>query len=165
MIILTIFFSLLLHAKVKEYTQCHALASLWLRCEDNSYKSGYDRVVCLYIAHVMLPKGQLSLVPQFLNSCTYLKEQVKKLIFLKSEELVKSKIDENDNEVKVNNPVTLSNENDGEFSHDSNRTGGLTTELLFGVGHITKLLCPDMSSVIINIQIIFKFSCIDFPKY
>ncbi|KAL4231593.1 peroxin-26 Pex26-Penicillium chrysogenum [Mactra antiquata] len=93
---------LLLLTKVKEYTQCHAIASLWLKCEDNSYKVGYDRVACLYIAHVMLPRGQLPLVQQFLNSCTHLTEQVKNNICYKSEELVKSMSVENEDKKVVN---------------------------------------------------------------
>ncbi|XP_060588071.1 peroxisome assembly protein 26-like [Ruditapes philippinarum] len=68
---------ILLHARVKEYSQCHALASLWLRNEDNSYKPGYDRVAALYIEHVMLPQDRFLLVPQFLNSCTFLTQDMK----------------------------------------------------------------------------------------
>ncbi|XP_045190752.2 uncharacterized protein LOC123547591 [Mercenaria mercenaria] len=78
---------ILLHARVKEYSQCHALASLWLRNEDNSYKPGYDRVAALYIEHVMLPQGRFLLVPQFLNSCTFLSQDVKDKMLIQCEKL------------------------------------------------------------------------------
>lgn len=80
-------YSILLHARVKEYSQCHALASLWLRCKDNSNKPDYGRVAALYTEHVMLPQGRLLLVPQFLNSCTHLSEDVKNKIITHCERL------------------------------------------------------------------------------
>ncbi|KAH3787627.1 peroxisome assembly protein 26-like [Dreissena polymorpha] len=68
---------ILLHAKVQEFSQCNALASVWLRCEDNSLRPGYERVAALYAIKVMLPRGQIVLLPQFLNACTHLSDSAK----------------------------------------------------------------------------------------
>ena len=51
---LVLFFSVLLHIKVEEFSQCHALASVWLRWEDNSTKPGYSAVASLYVMKAMM---------------------------------------------------------------------------------------------------------------
>ena len=66
------FFSILLHAKVKEYPKCYAVASIWLKCSDNVTKPGYTDVAVLYVTHVLKPQGQRTLAGQFLSSCTHL---------------------------------------------------------------------------------------------
>ena len=70
-------FSMLLYAKVEEFSQCHAITSVWLRCKDNSSRTGYAEVASLYIEHVMVPQGRYTLIPNFLDSCTVLESDVK----------------------------------------------------------------------------------------
>ena len=77
--------SLLLHAKVKEYSQCYAIANIWLRWKDNIQIPEYKKVVTLYIRHVMMPQEQVVLVPQFLNSCTVLSNNEKEDIISQCE--------------------------------------------------------------------------------
>lgn len=71
------FSSVLLHAKVAEYAQCHAIASIWLRNPDNMTQHGYSTVAQLFVTHVLVPQGKTELVTAFLDSCTALKPTVK----------------------------------------------------------------------------------------
>ncbi|KAK3601777.1 hypothetical protein CHS0354_016143 [Potamilus streckersoni] len=73
-------FCILLHAKVKEYAQCHAITNIWLRCPDNASIEGYFDVVQLYVLHVMLPQEKEALVPSFLDNCNFLSTEQRQII-------------------------------------------------------------------------------------
>ncbi|XP_069140805.1 peroxisome assembly protein 26-like [Argopecten irradians] len=60
---------ILLHSKVKEYTQCHALSSVWLKHQGNVGTEGYTDIVDVYIQHILIPRGKIALVPRYLESC------------------------------------------------------------------------------------------------
>ncbi|OWF51256.1 peroxisome assembly protein 26-like [Mizuhopecten yessoensis] len=60
---------ILLHSKVKEYTQCHALSSVWLKHPGNVGREGYTDVVDVCIKHILLPQGKVKLIPRYLESC------------------------------------------------------------------------------------------------
>lgn len=60
---------LLLHAKVHEYPQCHALTSIWLRHPDNISHPDYKELVTTYIHYVLQPQNKCDSIPQFLDSC------------------------------------------------------------------------------------------------
>ncbi|KAL3851651.1 hypothetical protein ACJMK2_015380 [Sinanodonta woodiana] len=73
-------FCILLHAKVKEYAQCHVITNIWLRCPKNATIEGYFDVVQLYVLHVMLPQEKEALVPSFLDNCNFLSTEQRQII-------------------------------------------------------------------------------------
>jgi len=74
------FSSILLHAKIKEYTICHALSSVWLRHPDNFHKDGYSDLVSVCIQHILLPQGKANLIPQYIDTCPGLEDKEKQQI-------------------------------------------------------------------------------------
>ncbi|ESO91336.1 hypothetical protein LOTGIDRAFT_228796 [Lottia gigantea] len=59
---------LLLHARVKEYIQCHALAKIWTSCESNHQLVGYRDVVNVYILQIIAPIKSSSHTIKMLNN-------------------------------------------------------------------------------------------------
>lgn len=95
-------FSILLHDRVKQYSQCHALASIWLRCKDNSTKTDYSKVASLYVVKIMIPRNQYLLISQFLDSCTHLDEESKHRLLRHCEQIHRDSIIRKDAESVVN---------------------------------------------------------------
>ena len=77
----------MLHAKVKEYPKCFAIASIWLKSSDNVSKYGYIDVAVLYITHVLVPQGQYSVAMQFLSSYTHLDTNIREKILRETDRL------------------------------------------------------------------------------
>ncbi|KAL5014584.1 hypothetical protein ScPMuIL_008854 [Solemya velum] len=77
----------LLHARVTEYAQCHAIASIWLRNPENSTKHGYSTVAQLFVTHVLIPQGKTEVITPFLDSCNALEPKVKQDIVILAKKL------------------------------------------------------------------------------
>lgn len=95
-------FSILLHDRVKQYSQCHALASIWLRSKDNSTKTDYSKVASIYVVKIMIPRGQYLLISQFLDSCTHLDEESKCRLLRHCEQIHMDSFIKKDTESVVN---------------------------------------------------------------
>lgn len=80
LILYCIFFSLLLHAKVEEYSQCYAIASIWLKDVENLTNPNYVLLVEIYITNVLLPRGQDNLIDPFIDSCPGLTSEQRKTL-------------------------------------------------------------------------------------
>ncbi|XP_064606834.1 peroxisome assembly protein 26-like [Liolophura sinensis] len=66
----------LLHAKVEEFAQCHAIASIWLKT-DQSVKDveGYAVLAETYLTHVLARQKKWQEMGAFLKSCTSLSSE------------------------------------------------------------------------------------------
>ena len=80
LILYCIFFSLLLHAKVEEYSQCYAIASIWLKDVENLSNPNYLLLVEIYITNVLLPRGQNNLIDPFIDLCPGLTSEQRKTL-------------------------------------------------------------------------------------
>ncbi|XP_033745439.1 peroxisome assembly protein 26-like [Pecten maximus] len=60
---------ILLHSKIKEYTQCHVLSGIWLKHPGNVGSEGYIDIVDVCIQHMLVPQGKVTLIPRYLESC------------------------------------------------------------------------------------------------
>ncbi|XP_041347326.1 uncharacterized protein LOC121367279 [Gigantopelta aegis] len=63
---------LLLHARVKQFVQCHAMAKVWLQYNASTGIEGYTDVAKLYVRQILIPLGAYNLVAQFVEGCSEL---------------------------------------------------------------------------------------------
>ena len=70
-------FSVLLHAYMRDYTTCNAIAHIWLRNPRNESSQHYNNLVEIYLANVVIPQKKWKDVQPFLDSCRGLTFAVK----------------------------------------------------------------------------------------
>ncbi|CAC5407872.1 CNBP [Mytilus coruscus] len=70
----------LLHAKVEEYSQCYAIASIWLKDVKNQNDPDYLTLVELYILNVLVPRQQYNLIEPFVEACPGLNYEQRKIL-------------------------------------------------------------------------------------
>lgn len=68
-VILLLFFSILLHANMLDWSTCSALVNVWLRTTQTATIHEYAAVVELYVINVLEPQERWEDVTAFLESC------------------------------------------------------------------------------------------------
>ena len=98
-----LFFSLLLHAKIKDYPTCTAVVNIWLKNPQNFVKSNYHVLLEIYISFVLIPLDRWSEVYLVITTCPGLsvesQEQYTKLL---------RRLERKIEHVKINNIQQLS---------------------------------------------------------
>lgn len=72
------FYSILLHAKVGEYSQCYVIASIWLKAAKNFSDVNYVSLVEIYIVNILLPRNERNRIDSFLDACPGLSSSQRK---------------------------------------------------------------------------------------
>ena len=120
-----LFFSLLLHAKMKDYPTCTAVVNIWLKNPQNFAKSNYHVVLELYINFVLIPLDRWSEVYLLITTCSGLsvesQEQYTKLL---------RRLERRIEHVKINNIQQLSSVDiaKSETAYPQNNKERLDTE-------------------------------------
>ena len=70
-------YSVLLHAYMRDYTTCNAIAHIWLRNPRNESCRHYNTLVEIYLTNVVIPQKKWKDVQPFLDSCQGLTLTVK----------------------------------------------------------------------------------------
>ncbi|XP_064633154.1 peroxisome assembly protein 26-like [Lineus longissimus] len=76
---------LLLYAKVRDFTTCHAITTVWLKRSQNHGKVGYDRVVEIVLAKVLIPQNKWTDISGFIDSCNLTSEQKRQYVGIAKE--------------------------------------------------------------------------------
>ena len=74
---LNIYYSILLHSHVQDFTTCNAVAHIWLRNPLNHDKPEYSLIVQLFIQYVLIAQNKSDDIPGFIEGCTGLKPEAK----------------------------------------------------------------------------------------
>ncbi|XP_052772698.1 peroxisome assembly protein 26-like [Mya arenaria] len=147
---------ILMHVKVKEFSQCHAVASIWLRSENNSRKTGYDRVATLFVIKVMIPRGQFQLIPPFLNNNTHLKQDSISAILKECESVhtrLETEIEKSEKCVKTELSSQTDSDQPDSITEETDQTDQDSMSVLqyvkyFGCMIASKLAYPSISMLL-----------------
>lgn len=72
-------YSLLLHAKMKDYATCSAVTNIWLKNPHNFVKPDYHVLLELYIGKVLIPLNKWQDIPAFVDSCPGLEHKAREV--------------------------------------------------------------------------------------